>query len=291
MSKATADLHTSIIIPTLNSPLLDEVIKAVLSQEGFGRDDELIVIGRDEANLRQGLAPVSFLDTGRPVDASTARNTGIAAASGSLLLFLDSDCIPLPGWLAAHRAAHAAGHAVVGGGVLPDGDSYWHLVYNLAMFHEVFSTAEGGPRPFLPTLNLSIDRSVIDLVGGLDTDLPYSHDVDWTTRMRMAGFQPFLWPSALVRHQHNRITFRDVWRDAAMNGQYARQVRLQHKDVLGTPAVLQSRTLTLLLSPAIAAYVTGRIIWRRPDTLLRHPAAWPGIYSSKIAWCWGASRS
>ena len=74
------------------------------------------------------------------------------------------------------------------------GDGYWHLVYNLTMFHEVFSTARPGPRPLLPTLNLSIAREVIDRVGGLDVALRHSHDMEWTTRMRVAGYEPVFWP-------------------------------------------------------------------------------------------------
>jgi len=212
------------------------------------------------------------------------------AAEGDLLIFLDSDCIAQPGWLQAHRAAHSAGYPVVGGAVLAEGDGYWHLVYNLSMFHEVFDTAVAGPRPFLPTLNLSIDRRVIEQVGGLDPSLPYSHDVDWTTRMRLAGYTPAFWPTAVVQHKHGRHSFTQVWQDAAINGHYARQVRLRHKDALATPALLENRQATLLLSPLIAGYITTRIVARQPRTLLRHLSTWPGIYATKIAWCWGASR-
>lgn len=282
--------RVSVIVPTLNSPILDEVITAVLRQDGWQGDDEVVVIGKDEHKLCPDDPAVALIDTGRPVDASTARNLGLQAAQGDLLIFLDSDCIPLPGWLCEHRAAQVAGHPVVGGGVLPQGDDYWHLVYNLTMFHEVFSTAAPGPRPFLPTLNLAVARRVLERVGGLDPTLPYSHDVDWTTRMRLAGYTPYFWPQATVRHQHNRHSFAQVWADAAINGHYARQVRLQHREALGTPRFLESRRLTLLLSPLIATAVTARIIARRPQTMLRHPAAWPAIYASKIAWCWGASR-
>ncbi len=283
--------RTSIIIPSLNSPIIDRVVEAVAAQDGFGERDEIIVVGKDDDGLLEPGMGARLIDTGQPVDASSARNLGMEAAQGELLIFLDSDCLPQSGWLAEHRAAHAAGYEVVGGGVLPEGDSYWHLTYNLTMFHEVFSTAPAGYRPFLPTLNLSVEREVVEQVGGLDVALAYSHDVDWTARMREAGYFPYFWPDAAVRHDHGRKAMRQVWQDCAINGRYARQVRVRHQATLNTPFFLRKKSLTLLLSPLIAGAVTMRIISRRPETMQRHVAAWPAIYLTKMAWCWGASRS
>ena len=282
--------RTSIIIPSLNSPIIDRVVASAVDQEGFGAQDEIIVIGKDDQELLATEQRAQFIDTGRPIDASSARNLGIERAQGDLLIFLDSDCLPQPGWLLEHHAAHEAGYEVVGGGVLPDGQGYWHLTYNLTMFHEVFSTAPQGWRPFLPTLNLSIGRQVVEAVGGLDSSLLYSHDVDWTTRMREAGFYPYFWPAAAVRHLHSRETMAQVWRDCAVNGQFARQVRLRHKFMLQTPLFLRYRLLTFLLSPAVAAGVTARIYFRRWSTMQHFLSVMPAIYLTKIAWCWGAVR-
>lgn len=283
--------RTSIIIPSLNSPLIDRVISAVTGQDGFSETDEIIVIGKDDARLLPYGQQVQMVDTAQPVDASTARNMGIERARGELLIFLDSDCLPQPGWFQAHLEAHNQGHDVVGGSVLPDGDGYWHLTYNLTMFHDVFSTAPEGRRPFLPTLNLSVSLAVVDEIGGLDSSLPYSHDVDWTTRMREAGFFPYFWPAAAVRHQHKRQTMSQVWHDCAINGQYARQVRLKHQETLQTPFFLRNRLATLALSPLIAAGVTGRIYARRWPTMRSFVANMPAIYLTKLAWCWGAIRA
>ena len=282
--------RTSIIIPSLNSPLVAQVVEKIAAQDGFRNGDEVIVVGRDEAQVLGYGLPVRFIDTGSPVTPPVARNIGIDEAEGDLLIFIDSDCLPEAGWLEAHRAAHAAGHAVVGGSVLPTGENYWHLVYNLTMFHEVLSTAPPGERPFFPTLNLSVDRKVIETVGKLDATLKRSQDLDWTTRMLDAGFSPYFWPDAVVRHDHNRHSWREVWRDSAVSGQYARQVRLRHRHILKTPFFLRNRIVTLLISPLIALAVTARIVAHRPRTMMRHVGTWPGIYLSKIAWCWGASR-
>ena len=282
--------QVNIIIPSLNSPIIDQVIAAIATQSCSERITEIVVVGKDESGLLQTNNLVRLIDTGEPVPPGTARNIGILETTSDLLVFLDSDCVPQAGWLAAHLAAHAAEHLVVGGGVLPDGDNYWSLSYNLAMFHAYLSTAVAQPRDYLPTLNLSVDRQVIDSVGLLDESLPRSQDLDWTTRMKKAGFQPYFWPEAAIQHRHNRTTMNKVWQDCVRSGYYARQVRLEHQETLDTPFWLRWRLVVLVLSPLIAAGVTGRIVWERPSAFLRHFYTLPAIYGTKIAWCWGASR-
>lgn len=288
---ASGSQGISVIIPSLNSPIIDRVVDAILAQEDVEEIDEIVVIGKDDRGLLPQTSRVRFVDTGEPVNASAARNRGIESTSSELLIFLDSDCIPQQKWLKAHLDAHASGHDVVGGGVLPVGVDYWHLTYNLSMFYEVLSTAHARSRPFLPTLNLSVDRRVIDDVGGLNETLNYSHDLDWTTRMREAGHHSWFCPRAAVEHVHGRHTMRQVWDDCAINGQYARQVRVDHAQTLETPFILRYPRLTRLFSPVIALWVTARILIKRPSTILRHVSTIPAIFLTKLAWCWGAGRA
>lgn len=281
-------MRVSVIIPSLNSPLLDKVVAAVLSQAGAEELAEILVVGKDEPGLVPAGTIARLIDTGRPVNPAVARNRGIREASAPLLIFLDSDCIPQPGWLRAHQAAHAAGHPVAGGSLLAAGLNYWSLGYNLGMFQEYLPTRPAGPRAILPTLNLSVERQAIEAVGGLDETLPRSQDMEWTARMRQAGFQPYFWPDAAIDHRHNRDTLRAMWDDCARSGYYSRQVRLRHSELLGTPALLRHPAFLRLLSPAIAAAATARIAIQQPAVLRRHFGSLPAIYLTKLAWAWGA---
>ena len=280
-------MSVSIIIPSLNSPIIDQLIDHLYQQTAVDQIGEILVVGRDELGLLQVDAITRLIDTGQPVIAPVARNIGIAAAQYDLLLFLDSDCLPAPTWLAAHLAAQAAGHSVVGGGVLPTGRNYWSLSYNLTLFYEFYTTAPIGPRDYLPTLNLSLHREVITAVGVMSDALARGQDIEWTLRMRRAGYQPYFWPTAVIEHVHNRTTLQQVWQDCARSGFYMRQVRMAHDTLMEAPTWLRSRAFLLAFSPLIAAGVTARIIRKRPS-ILRYWHTLPAIYLTKIAWCWGA---
>ena len=84
-------MKTSVIIPSLNAPTLGRALTAVAGQTEA--PDEVIVVGRDEAGALAAFPAVRFIDTGAPVCAARARNLGLAAAAGELLLLLDADCI------------------------------------------------------------------------------------------------------------------------------------------------------------------------------------------------------
>lgn len=285
MSKA------AIIIPSLNSPIIDKVLAAIVEQAQIAKVEQIVVVGRDEPGLITPTDQIQLIDTGQPIRASKARNLGIAATQAEIVIFLDSDCLPQPGWLAQHIAAHEAGHSVVGGGVVAAGHNYWHFVYNLTLFHGVLSIAEAGPRAYLPTLNLSVGRRVIEQVGGMDEAIDRVEDIDWTTRMRRAGIQPYFWPEAAVYHQHNRDKMKLVWQDCAHSGYHMRWLRLHHQDMLQAPGLFLYPRLIWWLSPLLAAWTTGRIVARQPATFARYWYTLPAIFLTKIAWCWGASRT
>lgn len=291
MNKAPMDPTVAVIIPSLNSPIIDQVLDRVMGQPEARQISQIIVVGKDEPGLIPDHPLVKFVDTGMPVKAPEARNMGIQASKARLLIFLDSDCLAEPGWLREHLAAHEMGHDVVGGGVAPAGSGYWSLTYNLSLFNEFYATAPAGRRAYFPTLNLSVKRPAIEAAGLLNEALPRGQDIEWTVRMAKSGCSLYFAPAATVVHAHGRTTLGDVWQDCARSGHYMRQVRLHNPDRLRAPFWLRYRWLVLLLSPLIAAAVVLRLVARRPATMLRNWYTLPAIYLTKIAWCWGASRA
>ncbi|NLF30209.1 MAG: glycosyltransferase family 2 protein, partial [Planctomycetes bacterium] len=125
-------MDASIIIPAFGrTDLLRRTLTAALAQDYPADAYEVIVVDSspDDANERlvRGLAPSApcRLRVLRkdPEGPGPSRNAGARASAGRILAFLDSDCLPVAGWLAAGVAAFDEGVGLVQGRTVPDPDA------------------------------------------------------------------------------------------------------------------------------------------------------------------------
>ncbi len=103
------DCRLSVVVPCRNyGQYLSDAIESVLRQEGFGKSTEVVVIddhSTDPTTLerlshwRTADARVRVIDNPGRSGAATARNLGIAQASGEWIAFLDADDVWVPGGL------------------------------------------------------------------------------------------------------------------------------------------------------------------------------------------------
>lgn len=280
-------MKISLIIPSLNAATLARALNAL--KEQTRPPDEIIVVGRDEAGVLAAFPQIIFVDSGVPVCAARARNLGMERAQGDVFLFLDADCIPAPDWVAIHAQRQEQGQLVVGGGVALQGSNYWAQSDNISMFHEFVPQHPAGYRAFLPTLNLSVRRSAVEQVGGLDESFPgaAAEDTDWTIRLRQSGYRLYFEPGAIVHHAPVRTTWADVVRHWRNLGHNAIRVRHRYPDEFGTPRLAGRSRWLRLLSPLIAVRVTLGI-YARP-IFWRYWRCLPVVYVTKIIYCLGAA--
>lgn len=279
----------SIIIPNLNSPMVDKTIESVLSQK-TDQSFELIIVGLDKWGLINKYSEVKFIDTIIPVGAAEARNIGIKASQGKLLLFIDSDCIAKEDWIGNLVNGIDEGWQVIGGGVQTPEEPFFLLVYNLSMFHAQLASQKRRLVKFLPTLNLAVDREVIEKVGLMDESLTRGQDVDWTTRMKLAGYDLLFKPDAKILHIPTRYDLETLRNYFHKSGYYMIKVRHRYPEIFQTTRLLNNTFMLRTFAPLIAAFTTFRIYFKSQE-VRKHARTLPYIYLLKLSWCQGAADS
>src|SRR5256712_3457987 len=131
----------------------------------------------------------------------SARNTGMEAATGEIVAYIDDDASPDPHWLTYLAAAFlSTTHAAIGGpNIAPPGDG------GIA---EAVANAPGNPTHVLvsdqeaehiPGCNMAVRRACLQAVGGVDPQFRVAgDDVDLSCRLRECGDALGVLPHALV---------------------------------------------------------------------------------------------
>lgn len=197
----------SIIIPHLNQPRALVTCLASLAKQDVGDGQiEIIVVdngSRDPLNDVAAQFPaVRFLVEPQP-GPGLARNCGIAAARGDIMLFIDADCRPHHRWIAAALAAFSGANPaqICGGDVQIDVRDPAHLTAleayeSIFAFRQSLYIARDG---FSGTGNLAARRVVFDVVGPFG-GIGIAEDRDWGQRAKAYGFETHYRPDMIVYH-------------------------------------------------------------------------------------------
>jgi len=296
-SDQKASKKVSIIIPNLNSSIIDQTVAALHRQDFDLSQVEVLIVGRDELGLIQDDELVRCITGPKELTPTQNRNFGILQSSGELLCFTDADCLPEPDWLMKLTAPYADPQVcVVGGGVRFTAETYWSLCDNLSWFAPNLVSAEPGTRLSLPTLNFSLRRSVIEKAGPMDERYPVAggEDTEWTLRIRAKGYPLHFIPDAIVYHCPNRADLASLWRHGYIYGRYSPMVDSEAEEYtrdLWQKRIFPEKSWALFLSsPLLALGATASVLtWHRSDWQMWK--ALPGIWLSKVAWCLGAAHA
>jgi GT2 family glycosyltransferase len=285
-------LKLSVVIPTYNrSALLGRILSALRGQTLPPDRYEVILVddGSTDGTAELGAelakeGAVRFLQSGHR-GVAAARNTGIQAAKGDIVVFTDDDCLVPADWLERLADGYARHHEVVGvGGRLIAPAEV--LRSRAAARHEDFiarhvygagdAEALGGFEcPAGGTNNMSYRREALLEVGGFDESFPpfvWGEDADLKLRLTRRGAR-LLYIPVVVTHLRD-YSLRSFLRQSYQRGKGEAHFRLKHhaRRAWGT------RVRRLLLAPLklLAAPL-------RRDPALRAVAA-----LSDWATAWGA---
>jgi GT2 family glycosyltransferase len=207
---------------------LAKTLPALLRE--LGEDDELIVVdnkpGDGSVGLVRELAPQArIVNPGRNTGFAGGADAGAEAAWGDLLVLLNPDAVPQPGWGEAirrpwrERRGWAAWQALVADGTAEMINSAGNPIHFTGI---VWAGGHGRPLAEAPPPSevaaasgacLVIRMDEWRQVGGFPAEFfMYHEDVDLSVRLRMAGGTVGIEPAAVVAHDYDFSASADKWR-------------------------------------------------------------------------------
>ncbi|MGH9442214.1 MAG: glycosyltransferase family 2 protein [Thermoanaerobaculia bacterium] len=184
-----------------------------------------------------------------------ARNRGIRAARGPIVVFLGDDTVPEPDFLEVHLRSHRESGArkisVLGYTGWPRErriTPFLHHIneYGLQFGYELIEDPESVPFNFFYTSNISVPRQALLEAGLFDTTFPDAawEDIELSYRLARHGYVIVYRPGAVVRH-HHEITFDSFRRRQERSGRAAAIFYRKHPelaDFLGVGSARVERT-------------------------------------------------
>jgi mycofactocin system glycosyltransferase len=196
---------------------------------------------------------------------AAARNTGLAAVDTELVAFLDSDCVPSPGWIDA-LAGHLADPAVaaVAPRIVAAPGAPAGARNALDLGPRRGRVAPGTPVAYVPTAALLARRAaLLDVAADgdvFDPALRYGEDVDLVWRLHAAGRRVRYEPAVLVEHVEPAC-WRGILERRFRYGSSAAVLARRHPDALA-PLILEpwsagAVAAVLARRPTLAALALG----------------------------------
>lgn len=254
----------SIVVPCRNcTDLLGRQLAALAGQRWSGTWEVVVADNGSTDGLpsvaerfRNRFPELRVVDASAKQGAAYARNVGVKAATGDVVLFCDADDEVGEGWLAAMAVALRE-HDFVAARIDRE-----RLNPSWVKRSRSFDGLLDSDPPFLPysfSAALGVRRSKHLAVGGFDETFTVScEDRDYCYRLQLAGTRLHLVSDAVI-HYRLRDTFRGIYRNART---YARGNVLLYsryrKHGLRQPSKLRSVGSWMLLLPALVPALRSR---------------------------------
>ncbi len=256
----------SVIVPVYNRPQEVKEILSSLATQSFKdfeviivedgssvRCEEIVDIFRDQFSIQYFFKPNS--------GPGPSRNFGFAHAKGKYFVVFDSDCIlPTHYFLSVIKSLEEHQWDAWGG---PDRAHENFTLKQRAMGYTMSSVlTTGGIRGgkkhvgwFQPrSFNMGISRKVFEVTNGFKFDR-YAEDIEFSIRMKKAGFKVGLIPEAFVYHKR-RLNFQQFYQQVYNFGRGRALVGRAHPEEIKIthwfPAAFLIGVISLLFLPLIS---------------------------------------
>jgi glycosyltransferase involved in cell wall biosynthesis len=247
----------SIVIPTFNGGhRIGNCLESLVKQT-TGRDIEILVV--DDGSSDNTGSVVSRYSSVRLISQSNAgpaaaRNRGALEARGTILLFTDDDCVPMPDWLEAMLGPFEDPNVVGAKGVYRTHQKSLAARFVQIEYEDKYRLMSGlSSIDFIDTYSAGFRRDRFLEMRGYDTSFPVAcaEDVELSYRMSVRGWKMTFVPAAIVYHTHPDTLWSYLkkkykfafWRVLAVRKNPSKGVRDSH-----TPQIMK---LQLLFAPVL----------------------------------------
>ena len=243
----------SIVIVSKDEESLDSTLEQVRGQaRDLAEPSEIVVVDASAGRLRRiqqrHANDVQWLDFEAPAGVGVSiphqRNVGVCTATGEVIVFTDAGCRPEPGWLRRLVAPLWDGEEVTVGRTTGVGG-------NASPYNMQFEPGQDLYLRECPTINLAFRRRAFTAVGGFDEGFAYGSDVDFSWRLRDAGYRLRWVPDAVVGHDwgSHRRQLRRAYLYGRARARLYRKHRSRLKSVLRDDPIIVVYPLFLLGLP------------------------------------------
>jgi glycosyltransferase involved in cell wall biosynthesis len=262
MAGLTPEIELSVIIPAKNeAPLLQRTLPSLYASIAhWGGHAEVILVDNGSTDTTVEIA-TSFgcrvMSEPRGTIARL-RNRGASASIGTVLAFLDADCLVAANWIRyCFERLENDGIDVVGTRAVPDASGSW---VQSIWFDLIVSKRPEFPN-WIGTSNLLIKSDTFIDAGGFDENLETAEDVAFCNRIRQRGKRICLEQRIDTIHLGEISTLSELFRKELWRGRSSmRCFRSSHQSVKELPSILVPAVymLSLILLP-VSFHLESRV--------------------------------
>jgi glycosyltransferase involved in cell wall biosynthesis len=259
-------MSVSIIIPTFNGATRIGNCLDALADQAEGRDAEILVVNDgstdntvDVVARYHGVRLITQSNSGP----AAARNRGALEARGTIILFTDDDCVPMPEWLAAMTKPFEDRSVVGAKGIYRTRQRNLVPRFVQIEYEDKYRRMSDLPQiDFIDTYSAGFRRDRFLEMSGYDTSFPVAcaEDVELSYRMSAQGWAMKFVPAAVVYHTHPGTLWSYLkkkykfafWRVLAVRKNPHKTLKDSH-----TPQLMK---LQLLLAPALLLAISRDLV-------------------------------
>ena len=197
----------SVVVPFRGVRAAADRMLAALARLDLREGDEVLVADNTAAGEAHGLdgGSVRVVSASRERSSYHARNAGARAAANDWLLFLDADCVPERGLLAAYFAEPVADRCGAVAGQILGEPGQRSFTARYARSRKLFDHADGLIRADgggAAAGNLLVRRAAFRAIEGFTEGIRSGGDLDLCRRLEGDGWRLDFRRQAVVHHRH-----------------------------------------------------------------------------------------